>query len=144
MTKLNKDFFTDNEVLFVGYSGGKNKVFVQGVHRAFVKHGLKVYPMNPRKDASFDVKVYRSFDELPKVPASAFVLLSKENAKKAIKELKERGVKKILFQSKRMADRELLDQCKALGLETAVACPMMVFGGGFHKFHGFLAGVRKP
>jgi hypothetical protein len=32
---------------------------------------------------------------------------------------------------------------RKLGMEAALGCPMMVLGGGFHRFHGFLAGVRK-
>jgi acyl-CoA synthetase (NDP forming) len=140
--KLNEEFFPEKEVLFIGYSGGMNKAFSQNVYRAFEKRGITVYPMNTRTDGRFDVKVYGSFDELPKIPSSAYLLLKRENTKKIVRELKQRGVKRILCQSSRTIDPETLAECKAMGLETAVACPMMSFGGGFHRLHGFFARVR--
>ena len=40
------------------------------------------------------------------------------------------------------ASKEEVGRCAALGMETAAACPMMALGGGFHRFHGFLSGLR--
>lgn len=142
MIKLNKDFFDGNEVLFVGYSA-KNQGFSKMVYQAFTKHGLKVYPVNSKDNGSYDVKVYKSLNELPKIPKAAYVLLNKENASKAVRELAEKGVKKILFQNSKNADTSIIEQCSKLGIETATACPMMSFGSGIHKLHGFFAGVRS-
>lgn len=142
MIKLNQTFFTDNEVLFVGYSQ-KNQFFCNQVYKAFLDKGIKVYPLNNRKDASFDMKIYRDLDELPKVPQCAYILLNKGNTEEVYQQLAAKGVKRMLFQSKRSVTPEILEKCKEMGIETIVACPMMVFGSGIHKLHGFFAGVRE-
>ncbi len=142
MEKINKNFFKGNEILFVGYSS-KNKAFCNGVMNAFVKNGFKVYPMNTRTKDGFDVKVYQDFTELPKVPDTAYVLLKSGNAQNVIKPLKENGIKRILFQNEKVADQAVQEQCKQLGIETAVGCPMMLFGSGLHRIHGFFAGVKR-
>ncbi|MHB1393681.1 MAG: CoA-binding protein [Clostridia bacterium] len=142
MEKVNKDFFKGNEILFVGYSS-KNKAFCNGVMNAFVKNGFKVYPMNTKTKDGFDVKVYQDFAELPKVPDTAYVLLKSDNARNIIKTLKENGIKRILFQNGKVSDQAVLEQCKQMGIETAVGCPMMLFGSGMHRIHGFFAGVKR-
>lgn len=142
MIKLNKSFFDGQEVLFVGYSE-KQKDFCDMVFKAFTDNGIRVYPLNKRKGASFDRKVYTEFTELPAIPATAYVLTNKENTKSMVQELADKGIKKILFQGKNNVDPETLEKCRGLGIETVVACPMMVFGRGFHKIHAFFAGVRS-
>ena len=141
MTKFSKDFFNDKEVLFVGFSS-KNKPFCMSIYKAMTNNGIKVYPMNNKSNSNFDIKVYKDFNELPKVPQSAFVLLNKNNAKKVIGQLKDKGIKKILFQSKMTADSEILNQCQQMGMETAIGCPLMLYGSGLHKLHGFFGGVK--
>lgn len=141
MTKLNKGFFKSNEVLFVGYSS-RNNLFSKMVYQAFMDNGIKVYPVNSKANGSYDIKVYQDVGELPKVPENAYVLLKKENAKNAVGKLAEIGVKRVLFQNKRNVDADILQECEKLGMETAVACPMMLYGKGMHKIHGFFAGVR--
>ncbi len=142
MSMLNKEFFNDSEVLFVGYSGGRNQPFSKMIYQAFTSNGIKVYPINPKLEGNYDVKVYRSIAQLPKIPTTAYVLLKKENARKAIYELAENGIKKIQFQNKRNVDEAILQACSELGIETLIACPMMRFGTGLHRLHGFFAGVR--
>lgn len=142
MVKLNKEFFIDNEVLFVGYSS-KNNAFSKSIYQAFMNNGIKVYPLNNKADSSFDIKVYRSLGELPKVPSCAFVLTNKTNAAKVVNELSSKGVKRILFQNSRYVDQDILDTCSKYGIETAVGCPMMLFGKGMHRLHAFFAGVKR-
>lgn len=142
MKKISKDFFKGNEILFLGYSS-KDKAFCSSVMNAFVKNGFKVYPMNSKTKDGFDVKVYQDFAELPKVPDTAYVLLNSSNARNMIKPLKENGVKRILFQNGKTAELDILEQCRQLGIETAVGCPMMLFGSGLHRLHGFFAGVKR-
>ena len=142
MTRIDKYFFDNKEVLFVGFSV-KQKAFCNSVYKAFSDNGIKVYPMNKRKGAQLDMKVYTEFAELPVVPKTAYVLLNRENTKSVVKELADRGVKKVLIQSKNNADEDTLKQCSNLGMEAVVACPMMIFGKGFHKLHAFFAGVRS-
>lgn len=141
MTNLSKEFFNEKEIIFFGYSS-RTPQFSNMLYKAFIDAGLKVYPVNPRKDGKYDVKVYSDIKELPTIPKTAYILLSNQNAKEAVEQLKRSGVKKILFHRGRTADQQLLNDCAAAGIETAVACPMMLFGSGLHKLHGFFAGVK--
>jgi acyl-CoA synthetase (NDP forming) len=141
MSKFNKDFIQDKEVLFVGYSS-KNNAYSKEIFTAFSDHGIKVYPYNTRTDGNFDMKVYHKLEELPSMPKTAFVLLNKDNTSNAVKELVNHGIKRILFRSKSGVDEATLAECQKAGVETAFGCPMMVYGTGFHKFHAFFAGVK--
>lgn len=141
MVKLYKGFFTDSNVLFVGYSS-KNIGYSKEVFKAFTNNKIKVYPYNKKENATYDTKVYKSLEELPVIPKTAYILLGKENAPVAVKELLSKGVKKILFYSQKAADADTLAACDKAGVETAYGCPVMIFGTGFHKFHAFLAGVK--
>lgn len=141
MAKMTKEFFTDNEVLLIGYSS-KNGAFSKIIYQAFMKNGIKVYPLNSKEGGNYDIKVYRSISELPKVPACAYILLNSENTKKAVESLAGSGVRRILFQNKRTVTPETLKKCEEMGIEAAVACPMMILGSGLHRIHAFFAGVR--
>lgn len=144
MAKLNKDYFLDGEVLFVGYpsNGSKNSTFGREVYKTMMNNGIKAYPFNNKENGSYDVKVYKNLNELPKMPKCAYVLLNKDNSKDMVKQLLSSGVKRILFQNKKCVDPDTLAECGKSGIETAVACPMMILGSGFHRLHGFFAGVR--
>lgn len=140
MVKLNRNFFTDKDVLFVGYSS-RNAAYSKEIFKAFTDNRMKVYPYNTKENATYDTKVYKSLEELPVVPKTAFILLSKDNTTKAVKELLPKGVKKILFRSKNI-DPAVLAECDKAGVETAIGCPMMLYGTGMHKLHAFFAGVK--
>jgi predicted CoA-binding protein len=140
MVKLYKGFFKDNDVLFVGYSS-RNSGYSKEIYKAFTDNRIKVYPVNTKENASYDVKVYKNLSELPVIPKSAFILLNNDNAAKAAKELLGKGVKRILFRSKSV-DPAIIAECEKAGIETAYGCPMMVYGTGLHKFHAFIAGVK--
>jgi len=141
VVKLNKDFFKDGEVLFVGYSS-RNSAYSKGVYQAFANHNIKVYPYNTKENATYDVKVYKSLSELPKMPKAAFILLNKENTAKAVKQLLGKGVNRILFYSAKNVEPAILKECETAGVEAAAGCPMMIYGTGFHKLHAFFAGVK--
>ncbi|MDT8903624.1 CoA-binding protein [Anaeroselena agilis] len=142
MARLTREFFGGGEVLFVGYSS-RNAGFSRKVYEAITAAGIRVYPLNPKGSGDPAVKVYRSLDELPAVPAAAYVLLGAGKAGGVVRELAARGVKRVLFHIGKTADAVVLAECRALGMETAVACPLMLFGGGIHWLHGWLAGVRR-
>ena len=141
MNKLSKDFLKDNEILFVGYSS-RNKAYSNSIYQALTNHGFKVYPFNTKENGSYDIKVYRKLDELPVMPKSAFLLLSKDNTAKAVRMLADQDVKRILFYHARSVDEETQKLCEKNGIEMAAGCPMMIYGKGLHKFHGLLAGVK--
>ena len=142
MVKISKDFFKDNEVLFVGYSS-RNSAYSKSIYQAFTNNQMKVYPYNTKDNATYDIKVYENLAELPIMPKSAFILLNKENTTKAVKELIGKGVKRILFHSAKSVDPAILQECEKAGIETAAGCPLMVFGTGIHKVHAFFAGVKN-
>jgi len=137
-----RDFINNEEILFLGYSS-KKESFSRMLYKEFNKAGITVFPLNPNKSDSYDIKVYNDYSELEKVPETAYVLMKKENTVKAFPALKESGVKKILFHNKKFITDEILQECSDRGIETAVACPMMLIGGGLHKIHRFFAGLSK-
>ena len=138
MAKLYKNFFKDQDILFVGYSS-RNNTYSKEIYQTLVNNQKKVYPYNKKADATYDIKVYHSLEDLPKMPKSAFVLLNKDNAAKAAKELISKGISRILF---RTADQATLLECEKAGVEAVVGCPLMIYGTGMHKFHAFFAGVK--
>lgn len=143
MTISKTNFFTNDEVLFIGVSSNP-KSFSRSVYKDFIKAGIKVSPVNTKKFKINEDEVFSNIDQLPKLPACAYILLSKENTKKAVENLKGKGIKKILFHSSATVDESTLNECKESGIEAYVACPkMMISKAPIHKLHGFIAGVRK-
>jgi acyl-CoA synthetase (NDP forming) len=138
--KLSKGFFLADEVLFLGYSRTYG-VFSRRVYDAFRESGAEVYPVNPR-GGSGDVPVYASIDEVPARPRFAYLLTGMATTAGIVDGLAARGVKRVLFNSRKSVDRATLERCETLGLETAVACPLMALGGGPHRLHGFIRGVK--
>jgi predicted CoA-binding protein len=112
------------------------------VSDALQKNGFEVYPYNTNAEAAFQVKVYRALSDIPPEAASAYVLTNAAHTESLVEDLAKRGVRRILFNGKGSVTENTLRRCQELGMETAVACPMMLYGGGFHKFHGFISGVR--
>jgi hypothetical protein len=140
MAKLTKDYFSDNEVLILGYPL-KDDPSMKMILPAFLRNNIKVYAMNPDAAGDLDIKLYKSFAELPKVPKCAYIYLEKNEITPWIPRMAENGVQRVLFHSKNDVEPSDIEACKKAGLETAVACPMMLLGKGLHKFHKLLAGV---
>lgn len=141
MIKLNRNFFTDKDVLFVGYSS-RDTAYSKEIFKALTDNRIKVYPYNKKENATYDTKVYTKLEELPTVPKTAFILLNKDNTTKAVQELLPKGVKKILFRNRNLVDPAILAECEKAGVETAYGCPLMLYGTGIHKLHAFFAGVK--
>ncbi len=137
-----RSFISNNEILFLGYSS-KKESFSRMLYKEFKKAEITVYPYNPAKSDLYDVKVYNDYSELDKIPETAYILMNRENTMNAFKSLKDTGVKKILFHNKKHLTMEIQKSCKAAGIEVAAACPMMLIGGGIHKFHRFLANLGR-
>lgn len=140
MAKLTKEFFSNNEVLILGYPL-KNDPSMKMILPAFMDNNIKVYAMNSKATGDLDIKIYKSFDELPKVPKCAYIYLEKDEITPWISILREKGVQRVLFHSKKDVEPADVEACKKAGLDVALACPMMLLGKGFHKFHKLLAGV---
>ena len=106
MNKLSKDFMKGKDILFVGYSS-RDKQYSKMVYQALSEHNFTVYPFNIKENASYDIKVYKKLEELPVMPETAFLLLSKDNTAKAVKMLAGKGIKRILFRSAPMLMQKL-------------------------------------
>ena len=139
--KLSKDFFLNNEVLVLGYPL-KDDPAMKVVLKAYLDNGIRVLAMNAQATGDADVKLYKSFGELPHIPKTAYIFLEKEEIDDWIQPMADHGVQRVLFHSKKDVDAAQLVDCQKAGLETAVACPLMLLGGGIHRLHAFLAGVR--
>lgn len=140
MGKLTKAYFTDNEVLILGYPINDDPS-MKMILPAFIRNNITVYAMNSKADSDKELKLYKSFSDLPKVPKCTYIYLEKDEITPWIAEMKANGVERVLFHSKRDVEQSDIDACRQTGLETAVACPLMLLGKGMHKFHKFLAGV---
>lgn len=140
MAKLTKEYFSDGEVLILGYPL-KDDPSMKMILPAFLRNNIKVYAMNENATGDLDIKIYKSFSELPKVPKCAYIYLEKNEITPYISKMKENGVQRVLFHSKQDVEPADVAASKAAGLETAIACPMMLLGKGLHKLHKLLAGV---
>ncbi len=140
MAKLTKDYFSDGEVVILGFPL-KDDRSMKMILAAFKNNNIKVYAMNENATGNLDIKIHKSFAELPKKPKCAYIYLDKNEITPWIGQMISNGVTRVLFHSKRDVMPTDIEACKKAGLETAVACPMMLLGKGFHKFHKFLAGV---
>ena len=141
MNKIDKNFVLNNEILFLGVSK-QYKMFSDMAYDGFVKKNVKVFPVRMDNE-KYKYETFGSINEISSVPKTAYTIMDTSDNKKIMKDLKAKGVTKILFHSKNIIDDELLTQCKELGFEVAVSCPLMYYGSGLHRFHGFISGVKK-
>jgi hypothetical protein len=140
MTKFSRDFFDKKDVLFIG-DFNKYGMFSEMVLQTFSKNNISVLAMDS-KQGNPNIKSFKNFNDLPKIPSAAYTILDTDDNRNLLDDLKSRGIKKLLFHSKRIVDKDILDKCEKLGIETSICCPLMVYGTGFHKLHAFFAGVK--
>lgn len=140
MAKLTKDYFMNDEVLILGYPLEPDKD-MKMILSAFQRNNITVYAMNANATKDTDIKIYKSFSELPKIPKCVYIYLAKDDIAPWIEKIKVNGIQRVLFHAKRYVEAVDIDACTKAGLETAVACPMMLLGKGIHKFHKLVAGV---
>lgn len=136
-----KDLFKGGKVIFAGFSK-RNEAYSMSIYDALSRSGLEVYPYNQRKGETFSVKVFDSLDAIPGNPDAAVVAVKAEHALGLVDSLHGKGVKNILFVSRTAASPAVLEKCGSLGVTAAVACPLMLYGKGMHRFHGWLAGIK--
>ena len=135
--KFSSGFFGKGPISFLGYSS-REEAYSAEILKAMTGKGLTVYPVNPKQGASFSTKVYASLDELPAKSEDAILLMSNAKAESALSELAGKGYKRVLLRQKGSA----VAKAESLGMEASVGCPLMAYGKGLHRFHGFLAGVK--
>lgn len=142
MSLPERSYISNNEILFMGYSS-KKESFSRMLYKEFNKAGIEVFPYNPGQEKDYDIPVFNAIDKMEKVPETAYILMKRENAARAVNDLEGTNVKRVLFQSKKLVPQEALDKCDEMGIETAFACPMMLIGGGIHKIHRFFASLSS-
>ncbi len=135
--KFSSTFFGKGPISFLGYSS-REEAYSAEILKTMTTKGLTVYPVNPKKGASYSTKVYASLDELPAKSEDAILLMSNDKAEAALNELASKGYKRVLLRQKGSA----VAKAEGLGMEVAVGCPLMAYGKGLHRFHGFLVGVK--
>ncbi|MBU1078934.1 MAG: CoA-binding protein [Spirochaetes bacterium] len=140
-TRIPVSFFDAKEIAFVGYSN-RHAAYCAEIRTAFESRGSRVYPVNPGS-GPYDVETHKSVSDIPGTPELAVVITNKTRNAELLERLAKKGVKRVIFGSKVSADAAVLERCAALGMEGVVACPLMALGSGFHRFHGWLAGVPK-
>lgn len=140
-SRISASFFDARDVVFVGYSK-RHAAYCAGIREALEKRGTKVHPVNP-SPGEYDVKVYASIDDVPGSPELAIVATNKSRNSGLIHALAAKGVRRIAFASSVSADPSTLAACDDLGIEGAIVCPLQALGSGFHRFHGWIAGVPK-
>ncbi len=140
-SKVSPAFFEADSIMFVGYSK-RHAAYSKSVREAFEKRGTAVHPVNPGA-GPYDVKVYASVADVPASPSLAVVITNKSRNAELLETLAAKGVKRVMFGSRVSADASTLERCASLGMEGAVVCPLQALGTGFHRFHGWIAGVPK-
>lgn len=147
MAKLSKDFFVNNEVLIIGYPL-KRDPSMEMIMKQFMKSNVRIVALNataapdataPGLEGS---KIFTSLAQLQRTPKTAYIYLEKNEIDDWVAPIAKAGIQRVLFHSKNDVDPAQLEACAEAGLQTAVACPLMILGGGMHWFHGKLAGVR--
>lgn len=131
MSKLSKEFFLDNEILFWDHSKkGALCPFSKRVSKAFTSLGIKVISLKPSgSEEKADLSC------LKQVPSSAYVLFNRIDEQNVISQLIQNGVKCILFHPLMAPSKTAINRCKENGVETIIGCPMMVLGKGLCKVH---------
>lgn len=140
--KFSKDFFSPGPLAFVGYSS-KSPAYSAEIKETLERAGFTVHPVNKNPSSMLELPLHRCLDVLPPETRQALVLLAGDRALAAVEDLGKLGYRKVLFRSRGLAGKAALERAAALGMEVAVGCPLMVYGKGLHRFHGFLAGVRR-
>ncbi len=139
--KIPESFFKAENVLFVGYSK-RHAAYCKSVREAFEARGSKVHAVNPAP-GDYDVKVHARLEDAPGTPELAVVITNKSRNLELLASLAAKGVKRVMFGSTASADAGTLARCEELGMEGAVVCPLQAFGGGLHRFHGWVTGIPK-
>ncbi len=139
--KLSPDFFKADSVAFIGYSK-RHAAYCAEVRKAFEANGAQVHPVNPTK-GQYDVPVFGSVADIPGTPDLAVVITNKSRNAELLEALAAKGVRRVMFGSRVSADASTLGRCAALGMQGAIVCPLQALGSGFHRFHGWIAGVPR-
>ncbi|PKL24979.1 MAG: hypothetical protein CVV47_06750 [Spirochaetae bacterium HGW-Spirochaetae-3] len=140
-TRVPVSFFEAKDVAFIGYSS-RHAAYCTAIRTAFEARGARVHAVNPGS-GPYDVEAYASVAGVPGSPELAVVITNRSRNDSILDELAAKGVRRVIFGSKASADGSTLERCASLGMEGVVVCPLQALGSGFHRFHGWLAGVPK-
>ncbi len=141
MEKLTKSYF-GKEILICGVSQ-KDRVYYNRLYKAFTGAGIHVYGLPTNPESELDFKTVPDLDSLDHIPECAFMLCPKTEEASLAKELRKRGVKKLLVYSKSYAPDSLVSECAEDHVEVRAGCPLLLYGGGTCALHALFAGESK-
>ncbi len=115
-------------IVIVGASPKRERYSNKAI-RAYLSKGWKVFAVNPKYAGREieGVKCHSSVRELPETPEYAGLYVRPEIGEKIIRELAERGVKKVYVNPGTESPR-ILELGKELGLELILACAIRSIG----------------
>lgn len=139
--RIDRAFFDEDHVVLAGWTP-RHGAWFDSVIKAFETQGTTVHLVSPRGGTHNGKTVHPTLDTLPVTPGLVCVFTRKETSATLVPALQARGIRKVAFASSLSGDTTLVQACRDRGMEAVTACPLMALGTGFHRLHGWLAGVR--
>ena len=134
------EFLNDvRSIAVIGVSEQKMK-FGASACRELKKLGYEVYPLHPSLKTFDGAPCYAALSDLPTTPDCAFVSIRPEHATNSVKQIADRGIKKVWFQQGKNFS-EAVTLADQLGLQNVHGRCIMMYAGpvkGIHKVHRFL------
>jgi predicted CoA-binding protein len=132
--------FLDGSNIAVFGVSPRRKTFAADVREKLQGAGYNVYGINPDGGEGY----FPNWESLPEKTDRAYIATSPVNAAKILDSAIAAGVKKVWLQFGSY-NKDLLQKCKAAGLETHTGCLMMYIpdAGFIHSFHRFIHELIK-
>ena len=113
-------------VAIVGASNDRRK-FGNRALRAHLARDFEVFPVNNHESVIEGIRVYARVTDIPGHLDRVSVYLPPERTMEVLGDIKEKGAAQ-LFLNPGSESPEVLEACKALGLEPILACSIMEIG----------------
>ena len=135
------EFLGDVKSIAVIGVSEKSLKFGASAYRELKKLGYDVYPLHPTLKTFDGVPCYAAPADLPATPDCAFVSVRPDRAVAAVRQIAQRGIKKVWFQQGKDFS-EAVKVADELGLQSVHGRCIMMYAGpvkGFHKVHRFFS-----
>lgn len=136
-----EEFLAQKVIAVAGVSRNKNK-FGNQLYKELKKKNYSMYAVNPYITEFEGDKCYRSVSELPEVPGSVVVCVSKETSFDSAMDAFNAGVRNIWFQTGSGSEKAV-DFCSAKNMNVIHDECILMFAQpeSFHKFHRWINGL---
>lgn len=125
---------SEKTVVVVGASGDRGKFSNKAV-RAYVQEGWEVYPVNPNSGRIDGLRVYSSIEDVPGEIDRVTLYLPTELGVKVLPAIAALKPAQFFVNPGAESD-ELVEQAKALGLDSILACSIVDLGVSPADFPG--------